>query len=67
MISREELMRNPNIAMVVTYDEGTTHGIIAFTQEYREGEQEELKAFMEHYRALSLYSTVQVFKEQKDS
>ena len=25
MISREELMRNPNIAIVVTYDEGTTH------------------------------------------
>ena len=67
MISREELMRNPNIAMVVTYDEGTTHSIIAFTQEYGEGEQKELKAFMEHYRALSLYSTVQVLKEQEDS
>ena len=53
MISREELMRNPNIAMVVTYDEGTTHGIIAFTQEYRDEEQKELKAFMEYYRALS--------------
>ena len=67
MISREELMRNPNIAMVVTYDEGTTHGIIAFTQKYRKREQEKLKAFMKHYRALSLYSTVQVLKEQGDS
>ena len=52
MISREELMRNPNIAMVVTYDEGTTHSIIAFTQKYRKREQEKLKAFMEYYRAL---------------
>ena len=53
MISREELMRNPNIAMVVTYDEGTTHGIIAFTRRYRKREQEKLKVFMKHYRALS--------------
>jgi len=46
-------MKNSNVAMVITYDEGTTHGIIAFTQEYRDEEQKELKAFMEYYRALS--------------
>ena len=55
------------LPIVVTYDEGTTHGIIAFTQKYRKREQEKLKTFMKHYRALSLYSTVQVLKEQRDS
>ena len=46
-------MKNSNVAMVITYDEGTTHGIIAFTRRYRKREQEKLKAFMKHYRALS--------------
>ena len=51
MINKEELMKDPDVVMIVTYDDGTIHDTLIITQGCK-GARMKLKAFMKAHRAL---------------